>query len=55
MVDVHIPTADGRTLLLSRYTQPDPEIQLLLEKLKLQLPPQPPPKITAATTPAATV
>jgi len=55
MVDVHIPTADGRTLLLSRYTQPDPEIQLLLEKLKLQLPPQPPPKITAATTLSAAV
>jgi hypothetical protein len=54
MVDVHIPTADGRTLLLSRYTQPDPESHLLLEKLKLQLPPQPPPKITATATPAAT-
>jgi hypothetical protein len=55
MVDVHIPTTDGRTLLLSRYTQPDPETELLLEKLKLQLPPQPPPKITATATAAATV
>jgi hypothetical protein len=53
MVDVRIPTTDGRTLLLSRYTQPDPEIQLLLEKLKLQLPPQPPPKITATAALAA--
>jgi len=48
MVDVHIPTTDGRTLILSPYTQPAPELQLLLERLKLQLPAQPPPRITAA-------
>jgi hypothetical protein len=48
MVDVHIPTSDGRTLILSRYTQPEPELQLLLTRLKLQLPAQPPPRITAA-------
>jgi len=48
MVDVHIPTTDGRELMLTRYTQPEPELQLLLERLHLQLPPQPPPKITAA-------
>jgi transposase len=48
MVDVHIPTSDGRTLLLSRYTQPEPDLQLLLARLKLELPPQPPPRITAA-------
>lgn len=47
MLDVQLPTTDGRTLLLSRYTQPDKETQILLEKLKLQLPPQPPPKISA--------
>jgi hypothetical protein len=47
MVDVHIPTSDGRTLLLSRYTQPEPDLQLLLARLKLQLPAQPPPRITA--------
>ena len=46
MVDVHIPTSDGRTLLLSRYTQPEPDLQLLLARLKLQLPAQPPPRIT---------
>lgn len=51
MVDVHIPTSDGRTLLLSRYTQPEPELQLLLERLKLELPAQPPPRITAAPGP----
>jgi len=48
MVDVHIPTSDGRTLILPRYTQPQPDLQLLLARLKLQLPAQPPPRITAA-------
>jgi hypothetical protein len=47
MVDVHLPTTDGRTLILSRHTEPQPEPQLLLERLRLQLPPQPPPWITA--------
>jgi len=47
MIDVCIPTSDGRELSLTRYTHPEPELQLLLEKLKLALPPQPPPKITA--------
>jgi transposase len=46
MVDVHIPTSDGRTLILSRYTQPESDLQLLLARLKLQLPAQPPPRIT---------
>jgi hypothetical protein len=48
MIDVHIPTTDARTITLSRYTEPEPELKLLLEKLKLALPPQRPPKITAA-------
>jgi IS4 transposase len=48
MVDVHVPTTDGRELCLTRYTQPEPELALLLERLQLTLPPQPPPKITAA-------
>ena len=48
MIDVHLPTTDGRELLLTRYTQPEPELQLLIQQLKLQLPPQPPPKITTA-------
>ncbi len=51
MVDVHIPTNDGRTLILSRYTQPEPDLQLLLARLKLQLPAQPPPRITAGSGP----
>jgi hypothetical protein len=48
MVDVHIPTTDGRELTLTRYTQPEPELQLLLERMRLTLPAQPPPKIAAA-------
>ena len=45
MLDVHFPTTDGRELVMPRYTEPEPEQKLLLEKLKLFLPPQPPPKI----------
>jgi hypothetical protein len=55
MVDVRIPTTDGRELLLTRYTEPDPELELLLERLKLTLPAQPPPKISAAQTTSATL
>ena len=47
MIDVHLPTTDGRELLLTRYTQPEPELRLLIQQLKLQLPPQPPPRIAA--------
>jgi hypothetical protein len=52
MIDVHVPTSDGRELLLTRYTQPEPELRLLIDKLKLELPAQPPPKITAAADPS---
>jgi hypothetical protein len=45
MIDVHVPTTDGRELLLTRYTQPEAELRLLIDKLKLELPAQPPPKI----------
>ena len=48
MIDVHVPTTDGRELTLTRYTQPEPELKLLLERLKFALPPQAPPKISAA-------
>jgi hypothetical protein len=48
MVDVHIPTTDGRELLLSRYTQPEAEHRMLLQQLRLRLPEKPPPKIAAA-------
>jgi hypothetical protein len=53
MVDVHIPTTDGRELCLTRYTQPEPELKLLLEGLRLTLPAQPPPRITPAQATAA--
>jgi Transposase DDE domain len=51
MVDVHVPTTDGRELILSRYTQPEPDHRMLLELLQLQLPAQPPPKISAKLVP----
>jgi len=47
MVDVHLPTTDGRHLKLSRYTQPEKDHKILLARLSLYLPPQPPPKITS--------
>jgi hypothetical protein len=46
MIDVSIPTVDGRWLQMARYTQPDKAQQLLLAQLGMELPPQPPPKIT---------
>ena len=50
MIDVHLPTTDGRHVVLSRYTQPEKEMQVLLHQLNLTLPDQPPPRITAAGT-----
>ncbi len=52
MIDVHLPTTDGREMLVTRYTQPEPELRLLIEQLKLQLPPQPPPRIATLTVPS---
>jgi len=48
MIDVHLPTVDGRRLILPRYTQPDTDVKILLDKLRLALPAQPPPRITSA-------
>ena len=47
MIDVHLPTTDGRHLILPRYTQPEKELKLLLHQLNLTLPDQPPPRIEA--------
>jgi len=47
MVDVHIQTTNGRWLILSRYTQPEKDQNLLLHQLDLTLPKQPPPRIAA--------
>ncbi len=49
MIDLHVPTTDGRELVLTRYTEPEPELRLLLDALKLVLPAQPQPRITAET------
>ena len=54
MIDVEIPTADGRMITLTRYTEPQTDLKLLLERLHLDLPVQPPPKITAAQAEVAT-
>ena len=52
MLDVHFPTTDGRTLFFTRYTQPEKDQQLLLQQLKLRLPPQPPPRIAKRRLPS---
>lgn len=45
MLDVHLPTTDGRRVILTRYTEPERDLQMLLHHLRLSLPPQPPPRI----------
>ena len=47
MIDVWIPTVDQGWLILPRYTQPSLDTKLFIEKLKLQLPSQPPPRLIA--------
>ena len=47
MLDVHFPTTDGRELIFTRYTQPEPDQLLVLAQLDWALPAQPPPRITA--------
>jgi len=54
MLDVHIPLADGRELVMPRYTQPEAEHRLVLEKLSWELPPQPPPRIRRSQLPELT-
>ena len=51
MIDVYVPTTDGRELVLTRHTEPEPELTLLLGKLRLDLPAQPAPRITAELPP----
>lgn len=50
MLDVWLPTTDGRYLVMPRYTQPEMDQLLLLKQLKLCLPQQPPPRIKASPT-----
>ena len=45
LLEVQIPTSDGRVLVLPRYTEPEAQQQMILQKLNLSLPAQPPPRI----------
>ena len=45
MVDVHLPTTDGRELIMPRFTEPELPQRMILQKLNLTLPTQPPPRI----------
>ena len=53
MIDVHLPTTDGREIILTRTTEPEPELRLLLDRMNLTLPAQPPPRIAAPALPAS--
>jgi hypothetical protein len=53
MVDVQLPTTDGRMVVLARYTEPEPDQAILLQRMKLHLPPQPPPRIVGVNVPTA--
>lgn len=55
MLDVCLPTTDGRWLIMPRYTQPEPDQALTLHQLNLSLPSQPPPRIKAPEEPTQTV
>jgi hypothetical protein len=48
MIDVHLPTTDDKHIVLSRYTEPEPDVALLLAQLQLRLPAQSPPKVYAS-------
>lgn len=48
MIDVHLPTTDGRHIVMSRYTQTEKDVSLLLAQWGLSLPEQLPPKIYAS-------
>jgi hypothetical protein len=45
MIDVRIPTTDGRMLEMRRHSQPEVEHKIILDRLKMDLPKQPLPKI----------
>src|SRR5947208_6982283 len=51
MVEVWIPLLDGRWLVLPRHTQPEADVQALMEQIRLTLPPQPPPRIKSTQLP----
>ena len=47
MVDVVMPTTDHRIVTLPRYIEPKKDVAILLDRLGLTLPEQPPPKVSA--------
>ncbi len=49
MIDVHLPTADDKELIMPRYTRPDKDLTLLLTRMGLELPQQPPPTLRDLT------
>jgi len=51
MVEVWIPLLDGRWLVLPRHTQPEADVQALMEQIRITLPPQPPPRIKSSQLP----
>ncbi|MBR4251495.1 MAG: hypothetical protein IKQ15_04240 [Kiritimatiellae bacterium] len=51
MVDVILPTTDGRTITLPRHIEPREDTALLLAQLDLTLPAQPPPKVSPSLSP----
>jgi transposase len=54
MVEVWIPMLDGRWLVLPRHTQPEPDVQALLDQIRITLPSQPPPRIKSSQLDAVT-
>ena len=48
MIDVELPTSDGQEIILSRYTEPESDVKLLLKRMGLHLPGQSRPRIRAA-------
>jgi transposase len=54
MVEVWIPMLDGRWLVLPRHTQPEKDVQAVLDHLHLTLPSQPPPRIKSSQAPPRT-
>jgi hypothetical protein len=53
MVDVQLPTTDGRTVILSRYTEPEVDQAVLLQQLKISLPAQSPPRVLVLDVPSS--
>jgi len=49
MIDVEVPATDSRTIVQSRHAEPETADLPLFQRLKLDLPAAPPPKIMAPT------